>query len=371
MKRTFYFIGVFIFSFLLFTSCESDDDESYVSDVTNVQVTPGIAGLIVSWDLPGGEEVDHVSIEYTDAYGVDFKKKVNSVITKDTIAGLAEVKEYELTLKLYNLAGDVSKGVSIVGTPQQSAQEAVAASIDLEVGAGLEFVTVSWLNNTGEDVTVNVTYMLDGKLFVFKKTSAVAEGTFVVDNLPVGNLIFTVFVTDGDSFQSSAKTFAVAPEPGSIIKLAKTTWSVIDFSSEEPGEGAPNGLATAIMDNDLGTFWHSEWAQDENDIFPHHIILDLGAEITIDHFETYRRQGDNRGHVECQYFISSDNENWTDLGTFEVDNESDDAQVQKPAEQVTARYVKFVATKGSYHADWDETMTFTFMAELDIFYVYE
>ena len=355
----------------MFISCESDDDGvSYASDVTNVQVDPDIAGLIVSWDLPSGEEVDHVSIEYTDANGIDFKKKVSGVITKDTIVGLAEVKEYELSLKLYNLDGDVSKGVSAVGTPQQSAQEAVAASVDLEVGDGLEFVTVSWNNTTGEKVTVNVTYMLDGELFSHKKTSSATDGKFIVDNLPIGQLIFTVFVTSDKGSQSTAKTFAVSPEPGSIIKLAKTTWSVIDFSSEEPGEGAPNGLATAMMDNDLGTFWHSEWAKDENDVFPHHVTLDLGAEVTIDHFETYRRQGDDRGHVECQYFVSSDNVTWTDLGTFEVDNESDDAQVQKPAEQVTARYVKFVATKGSYHANWDETMTFTFMAELDVFYVY-
>lgn len=47
-----------------------------------------------------------------------------------------------------------------------------------------------------------------------------------------------------------------------IGKLSNAGWTILACSSEEPEEGgieSPLGYATAMIDGDLSTFWHSRW----------------------------------------------------------------------------------------------------------------
>ncbi|NJN28834.1 MAG: DUF1735 domain-containing protein [Cyclobacteriaceae bacterium] len=71
-----------------------------------------------------------------------------------------------------------------------------------------------------------------------------------------------------------------APALENAPLLDRTGWTIDDFSTEEPGEGGGNGLAITVLDDNFGTFWHSQWAGGEPQP-PHYITIDMGATTTI------------------------------------------------------------------------------------------
>ncbi|MCK3685430.1 DUF4998 domain-containing protein [Maribellus sp. YY47] len=141
------------------------------------------------------------------------------------------------------------------------------------------------------------------------------------------------------------------------IKISKSKWEIVEFSTEEPAEGAPNGLASAAIDDDLGTFWHTQW-NGGNPGYPHHFIFDMKDMVKINKIKAFRRQGDGRGQTEFQILTSLDSVNYTLQGTFGYDPALD-SMTYNIGSLPMARYVKYVATKGQNF--------FAFLAELDIY----
>lgn len=135
--------------------------------------------------------------------------------------------------------------------------------------------------------------------------------------------------------------------------LDKSDWSIVDFSSQHDPRPATN-----IIDGDISTFWHSDWAVLAPP-YPHHITVDMGVEKTITGFELFRRPNSNTGHTKHQFFVSTDNINWTDLGMFNMDPNTNDGQVNEIPSMPTARYFKYVAIEGPNHYDH--------LAEINVF----
>ena len=129
-------------------------------------------------------------------------------------------------------------------------------------------------------------------------------------------------------------------------KVSKTGWKITGFSSEEPGEGAPNGLATAAIDNNLNTFWHSQWDSNTPPPYPHWFTVDMGVSVTITSIEVFRRQGNGNGQTKHQFFYSSNGTTWTDFGTFSMNSTIDSGQKFKSTTTPTARYIKYIALEG-------------------------
>ena len=142
-------------------------------------------------------------------------------------------------------------------------------------------------------------------------------------------------------------------------KVSKKAWTITGFSSEEPGEGGANGLATAIIDNNLSTFWHSQWDSDTPPEYPHWFTIDMGAPVTITAIEVFRRQGNGNGQTKHQFFTSSDGKTWNDFGTFAMNATVDAGQKFKSTSTPTARYIKYVALEGP---DF-----YAFLAELNVY----
>jgi len=78
----------------------------------------------------------------------------------------------------------------------------------------------------------------------------------------------------GGETTSVTKEVVVIP-----FEIPPTNWSVVEVVDEEPAE-APNGYATNLFDNDLETFWHTQWANQYTP-FPHWITVDMGRPYNL------------------------------------------------------------------------------------------
>lgn len=91
-------------------------------------------------------------------------------------------------------------------------------------------------------------------------------------------------------------------------------WTIVAKSTEEPtGEGANNGQAIRLIDGDVNTFWHSQWAAATASL-PHSITFGLKSNEIVKGFYLVPRQnssGQRPRSVEIQ--ISKDNVNYTTL----------------------------------------------------------
>ena len=128
-----------------------------------------------------------------------------------------------------------------------------------------------------------------------------------------------------------------------ILKLDKSKWNILDFSSEQPLPSAAypdQGKILSILDNDVDTYWSST-----SEAYPHWFVVDLGEEYIVRRIESYKRQGNKTGQTEYQIEISIDGTNWTDFGLHPLDQENDNGQSIE-LDYPLAKYVRYSATKG-------------------------
>jgi hypothetical protein len=158
---------------------------------------------------------------------------------------------------------------------------------------------------------------------------------------------------------SGPNNFTYLGEINVIERLDNSSWSIVDFSTEEAGgEGPVNGYANAAIDGDLGTFWHSQWTGSGSS-FPHHFTIDLGAEQNIAAFEIFRRSGRTGAAEVHEFWVSTDNVNFTKVATLEAVLNTNDGFMVNTTSVTTARYVKYVATEGPNN--------FTYLGEIYIY----
>ncbi|WP_206366854.1 discoidin domain-containing protein [Sphingobacterium sp. SGL-16] len=126
--------------------------------------------------------------------------------------------------------------------------------------------------------------------------------------------------------------------------------------------GGPHGRAVAAIDGDLSTFWHTQW-NGANPPPPHHIIIDMNEELNVKGFYFYARQNSANGRSrKVEILVSSDNQNWTNLGTFDMANVITRQEVVLPS-LTKFRYVRFNFNEptnyaGGVHATMAEIGTF-------------
>ncbi|MGX5202444.1 discoidin domain-containing protein [Aliikangiella sp. IMCC44632] len=147
----------------------------------------------------------------------------------------------------------------------------------------------------------------------------------------------------------------IAPPDDLIDKAGWTLWFV--DSEETAGE---DGAATNAFDNDVTTFWHTNWSS-VSPSHPHEIQINLGSVYEISALRyTPRQDGGVNGRVgQYQIFISTDGTNWgssVDQGTFLFSANPQDANFEPTAGQ----YVKFVGLSEANNNPW------TSVAELDL-----
>ncbi len=151
------------------------------------------------------------------------------------------------------------------------------------------------------------------------------------------------------------------PDLNDYPNYSRTNWTVAGFSSQEAnGEGPNNGKAIFALDGNSGTFWHTQW-QGGSPGPPHFLIIDMNEIKELHGLAFQGRQVDGGGKpnsVSVQ--VSLDNTDWTDAGSFNLQNNKDVQSVFLPEGFKNARYFK-VIINSAYNGNYTQ------VAELNAF----
>jgi hypothetical protein len=127
-------------------------------------------------------------------------------------------------------------------------------------------------------------------------------------------------------------------------KLSRQTWRIASFSSEEANDAC--GRATAIIDGNMTTFWHSRWTSDEA-TFPHFLVIDLGAVQDVHRFSVTQRRYLCRAVKDIDLLMSIDGNEFTYIDSYVLEN-ADGTQIFDFIKTITMRFLKIVA-----NSSWD------------------
>lgn len=137
----------------------------------------------------------------------------------------------------------------------------------------------------------------------------------------------------------TAETTATATvlPPGTI---PKSRMSIESVTSEDPGT---DGGATKAIDGDPATHWHTAWsAVPTPDVYPHEVVIDLGAAYAVNGFAHLPRQVGTNGRMkDYRLYVSADTTSWGEpvsSGSFTIG--ADETKLDFTAK--TGRYVRLV-----------------------------
>ncbi len=363
----------------VFVSCQDMEDihadfikggeKIYAAVPDTVQTLPGNKRLQLKWLVNNGANIKKSVVEWTDN-GQEFTKTIDVNLTQpldSILITLDNLEEKSYLFKTYNIDKDGNRSIKVqvtglvFGDVYQSAlTNRIITSI---VGGGtVDSLIVNWrLPNDGNTgVVLNYNSRTGGQL---SKWVMPGENVTVIKNWEsLGTMSYRSFYIPAPN---AIDTFAT--ELSEVIlpryiefkgdKLSKAKWTIKDFSTQEPGEGAPNGLASAAIDGNLSTFWHTQW-NGGSPGYPHHFTVDLGDIAKLSKVECFRRSGDNRGQTQFQILTSMDGTNFVNQGTFDYDRNVA-SQSYNLVNLPMARYVRYIATQGPNF--------FAFLAELDLY----
>lgn len=248
----------------------------------------------------------------------------------------------------------------IVTLMNASVQQINAATVkELPVTIGVPFTNKWDINCTlinPESVvdtynSSNQTYftLLPAENYTVPETPVLKEGVNELtvnyklkDNILPGNYMLPVQigeVTSEATIRADKDTYAGFCIIKEGEKISKSDWEVVSFTTQETsGEGAGNGLAKCLIDDDPETFWHAKW-QGGSTPLPYDIVIDMKHSIQIAQVELLPRgRGANNPIKVVQFSASEDNVNWTPIGKFGFTNQ--DAALTYYVKSIRARYIK-------------------------------
>ena len=122
--------------------------------------------------------------------------------------------------------------------------------------------------------------------------------------------------------------------------LTRSNWNIECSSEETKGEGDGQGKAIYLLDNNIYTFWHSQYLPAAPG-FPHWLTVNMNKECSVRAFWIVNcQEGWATSMPKDLYFeVSSDKENWTRVAQVTATSTLE-KQIFQLEESVTATYFK-------------------------------
>jgi hypothetical protein len=170
--------------------------------------------------------------------------------------------------------------------------------------------------------------------------------------LPVGVSVNKDQVRVNQALRTTFYVVKAQPDFNDYPDFDRSAWAIIDFSSQEAnGEGPNNGKAIFVLDDNINSFWHTQW-QGASPGPPHYLTIDMGNVKTLHGLSFVDRQNDGGGKPnEVNVQVSLDNITWANAGTFNLLNNKDLQKQFLPLGFKDARYFKMIINS-SYNASY-------------------
>ncbi len=207
-----------------------------------------------------------------------------------------------------------------------------------------------------QDVYKYASQKMDLKGLLVAKAPVITRDKNGNVSIKSGNKAVIWYALNGGKYKKYTKEFkldrggnikAYAIEKGKInsiyidqyIAVNKAQWTA-QADCAHLGYGANNAI-----DNDISTFWHSDWS-DEKMKHPHHIMIDMGKLKKAKGFEYTPRQDRSNGRVALYDIeVSTDGQNWikvVEKGSFK---NNDRRQQVLFKQEMNIRYFKLTSLK--------------------------
>lgn len=123
----------------------------------------------------------------------------------------------------------------------------------------------------------------------------------------------SLYIPESESVDTFYTAWVKYPDlfPATFI-YDKSNWKIESFSDDKPSDG---GGVNTLIDNNLDSYWHSQWGPDI--AVPHWAIIDMVSPKKIAYFDVYRRNGSTDTKT-VQLFASNnsdpDSSEWVEIG---------------------------------------------------------
>lgn len=330
MKKSCKIIILLIGIVALFTTCKEQDEVYKEFTVPNGMVYPAKAANAIAYTGKNRVKIawpasQDQSLVKARIFWNNYTDSVEMVIPydKDTISCIIEPlaeNSYSFMIRTYDNKGNVSVPVEVSGRAYGDSyiSSIFTRSINsLQLNPVNSQISITWApaDVTNGAQTTEVKYTdINGVEKIIKVDATKSETT--IPDLKSGSTFScrTLYIPETnylDVFYTDYQENIVR------MALKKDVMNVIDFSSQHDGAWARN----MIDGNSTGTRWHTNadgWYE-----FPHFVTVDFGGITSVSRFGVWATKVDQRvnpfdyrqpGKIKIE--TSLDNQEWTDIGTF-------------------------------------------------------
>lgn len=151
-------------------------------------------------------------------------------------------------------------------------------------------------------------------------------------------------------------------DKSTALMADKSEWTAT-ADSETPDGWENTGKASALLDGNKTTYWHTDYSVSPTPGYPHWVLIDMKEGKNIISVAITNRQAASPNKVGMKRFKlegSTDGNNFTSLGEFNFAI-SNDAQSFPVSSENAYRFLKLTALESQTGA------SHTFLAEIDVF----
>ena len=283
----------------------ADTDIAFVLSVTGLE--EGVDyDLTKEWTIPAGQEGIDVEMELLHKAGIEPDRMLtlgfasagdNVMVFEEQPTCEVNILDVDTELDFKYAEYGIKDSRGNIEVPVVLNGEALAHDVSFTVNLNLP---------EGVEATADESLIIPAG-----ETSA----TVLVKVSRMGASHFTMEIQNVQGATASGRTGQIS-QFGDIS--ASQGLTVAEYSSQAENETAPNGFATAAVDGDPNTFWHSRWAE-PSAVLPQYIIVQVPDHIHVGGVDVIRRisASNNSDNKLAEVFLSEDKSSWDLQGVLE------------------------------------------------------